>query len=338
MTLIKFLPATCAILALAGCGTSKSEAPAASTPPAEVTTASGATPSTEAPASEEATKSSPAVEAPPAAAPVDATATTVEAVSNPTPRATATERLTDQEVKTLLERIEKERSAFEAALDPKLKNSTMKGDRGEVKTNEFFDDMQDQLKRTRDRFSSDYSASSEVLALLQLTTRLNAWVSSQPAEFKGSSEWRMLATDVRRLAGAYNSPLLSGRQPGVGVQARRINDAELVTAAANIEKNMDPFRKAYDSALAANSGLTTVSRQTAIQTVDTMGSGARTLRTALEKKQKGIAEANALLKGSAAMASATLKLPPDSSAAATWTPIREDLAKVALGYEITPLR
>ena len=340
MTLIKFLPATCAVLALAACGTSKSEAPAASTPPAEVAAASGATPSTEAPASDEGPKSSLSVEATPATAgaAVDPTATTVQDANNSTPRATASQRLTDQEVKTLLERIEKERSAFEAALDDKLKNSTIKGQRGEVKTNEFFDDLQDQLKRTRDRFSSDYSASSEVLALLQLTTRLNTWVSSQPAEFKGSSEWRMLATDVRRLAAAYNSALLSTRQPGAGAQARRINDAELVTVAANIDKNMDPFRKVYERALAANTSLTPANRQTAIQNVEAMGSGARTLHAALENKQKGIAEANALLKRSAVMASATLKLPPDSSAAASWTPIREDLAKVALGYEITPLQ
>ena len=52
---------------------------------------------------------------------------------------TARERLTDQEVAALLERIEKKRSAFEAALDDKLKNSTIKGERGEVNTNEFFD-------------------------------------------------------------------------------------------------------------------------------------------------------------------------------------------------------
>ena len=97
------------------------------------------------------------------------------------------------------------------------------------------------------------------------------------------------------------------RPRALGAQARRLNDAELVTAAANVEKNMDAFRSAYDSALAANTNLTPASRQTAIQNVDAMKNSARALHAALGKKQKGITEANALLKESAGMIDATLK-------------------------------
>jgi len=106
----------------------------------------------------------------------------------------------------------------------------------------------------------------------------------------------------------------------------------------NVEKHMDAFRSAYDGALSANTSLTPESRQTAIQNVDAMKASARALHTALEKKQKGVAEANALLKGSGAMIDATLKLPASSSAAAAWTPVREELSKVALGYEVAVSR
>ena len=148
----------------------------------------------------------------------------------------------------------------------------------------------------------------------------------------------MLATDLRRLASAYNSALLRPGQPALGAQARRLNDAELVTVAANIEKSMDAFRNAYDGALAANTNLTPASRQTAIQNVDAMKNSARALNAALGKKQKGVAEANALLKESAGMIDATLKLPPNSSAASAWAPVREELSKVALAYQVSPSR
>ena len=121
-------------------------------------------------------------------------------------------------------------------------------------------------------------------------------------------------------------------------EAGRLNDAELVTAAANVEKNMDAFRNAYDSALAANTNLTPASRQSAIHNVDAMKNSARALHAALGKQQKGITEANALLKESAGMVDATLKLPPNSSAMAAWAPVREELSKVALAYEVTPSR
>ncbi len=338
MTLSRLLAAAFSILALAGCGTTESSAPAGGTPPAET---ADAKPATEAPppASDEALKSPPpsdkadAKDAEPA--PV-ATAQTpnIKEASGPLPIA-ARERLTDEEVRALLESVEKKRAAFEAALDEKLKNTTIKGARGEVNTNEFFDDLQDQVRRARERFSPNYSASSEVLSLLQFATRLDAWASTQPAGFQGSREWGALAADFRRLSAAYNSSLLRPGQKALGDQARRLNDAELVTVAATVEKNMDAFRNAYDSALAANTNLTPASRKTAIQNVDAMKNSARALNTALGKEQKGIAEANALLKGSAVMIDTTLQLPPNSSAAKAWAPVREELTKVALAYEAT---
>src|SRR6188472_4328695 len=145
MTIIRFLAATCSVLALAGCGTSQSSPPAESKP-ADVTAASPPPPATDAvpPINEEVSKtpsSADTVSIENAGVDVVAgpeTLSITSVSSPPSPLATATERLTDQEIKALLGRIENGRAAFEAALDDKLKNSTIKGDRGEDKTNEFF--------------------------------------------------------------------------------------------------------------------------------------------------------------------------------------------------------
>ena len=259
-------------------------------------------------------------------------------VSIPRP-ASAIDRLTDQDVKKLFETIEHNRSDFEAALDDKLKNSTIKSERGEVNANEFFDDFQDQVKRTQERFENDYSASSEVLSLLQYATRIEGWASTQPAGFKGSKEWGELDTNLRRLAAAYNTTLpLSSAQGLGGGQARRINDAELVTAAASLEKKIDGFKTAYDSALAANTKITPEMRQTAIQQVDAMKNNAKALNAALGNKQKGVPEAGALLKSSALIIDTASKLPSGSPATTAWTPLGSDLVTVASAYEVTPPR
>jgi len=257
-----------------------------------------------------------------------------------TPLLAATARLTDQEVKALLDRIETDRSNFEGALDDKLKNTTIKAERGEVKTNEFFDDLEDQVQRARDRFNSDYSASSEVISLLQYAVRLHAWTSTQPAGFGGSKEWGVLETDLRRLAAAYNTTLPAPGQQGTGTiaQAKRVNDAELVTAAANVEKKIDAFRAAYNTALNANTSLTPDMRQKAILQVDAMKTQAGALNAALAKKQKGLAEADALLNGTMAIADTTSKMPPNSTVAGAWKPLGDDLRLVALAYEVTPSR
>ena len=252
--------------------------------------------------------------------------------------ASAAARLSDQEVKALLGSIENKRSAFEGSLDDTLKNSTIKTPRGEIKTNEFFDDLQDQVTRTRERFDSDYSASSEVISLLQYASRLDTWATSQPAGFRGSQQWTALAADFRRLAAAYNTTLLGIVQQGGSDQARRVNDAELKTTAANIDKNLEGFQKAYAGALTANAALTPENRQSAITNVDAMKASAKALATAVDKKEKGEVEADALMKANSAMIATTLKLPPDAAANAAWTPVRNDLVKIALAYEATPSR
>ncbi len=250
-------------------------------------------------------------------------------LSLPLPAAAAL-RLTNQEVKALFDKIEQDRSGFEAALDEKLKDSTIKGARGEVKVNAFFDDLQDQVQRVRDRFKDDYSASSEVASLLDYSGRLQQWASAQPAGFKGSTEWGALATDLQRLAAAYNTML---PMPATGT-ARRFNDAELVAAAANVEKLIDPYRTAYDGTLTANTSLTPEMRKQAIGQVDMLKSQAKALNAALANKQKGEAEADALLKQAFVIIEAMSKLSLGQATTAAWTSLRAELGKVAWAYEV----
>ena len=225
--------------------------------------------------------------------------------------ALAADRLTDKEIKELLASIEKDRSTFEAALDVKLKNTVISGPRGEVKTNEFFDDLQDQVTRARDRFTDEYSASSEALALLDYTSRLDRWVKSQPSGFQGSSEWKPFASDLGRLATAYNTTFPI---PANGI-ARRINDAELVTAAAEVEKLCDPFRSQLDASLTANKSLSSEARQSNMQQVDKLKSDAHALNQTLANKEKGIPQAGALIKQALLVIQANSKYPLSSAAA-----------------------
>src|SRR4029450_6649176 len=151
----------------------------------------------------------------------------------------AADRLNDEDVQKLLQSIEQNRSKFEGALDGELKNTTLRGPRGEVKTNAFFDDLQDQITRARERFASDYSSSSEVVTLLDYTSRLDPWVHGEATRFKGSAEYVPFAADLRRLASAYNTTF---PQPANGT-ARRINDNELVTPAGTFERHLAPHTK-----------------------------------------------------------------------------------------------
>ncbi len=241
-----------------------------------------------------------------------------------------TERLTDKEVEDLMGNIESGRSAFEAALDTTQKNSVLKGPRGEVDTNQFLDDLQDQVSRTQGRFKSDYSASSEVVSLLQYSTRLDRWVKSQPPGFKGSAEWGPFAESLSQLAKAYNTTMPMPENDG----ARRFNDAELKAAAAEVEQLCDPYRAELEKSVNADKSLTAQARQSTLQQVDMLKSNAHALNESLANGQKGEAEADALIKQALVATNTVAKTKISSGASAAWTPLRGALGKVAWSYEV----
>jgi hypothetical protein len=245
----------------------------------------------------------------------------------------AADRLNDEDLQKLLQSIEQNRSKFEGALDDELKNSTLRGPRGEVKTNEFFDDLQDQVNRARERFSSDYSASSEIVALLDYTSRLDTWVKGQSTTFKGSAEYAPFAADLRRLASAYNTTF---PQPA-NATARRINDAELLAAAANVEKYIDPFKKEFDATLTSpnNQQIVGTSGQVAAGRVDTLKANAHALHARLADKQKGIEEAQALITQALSLAHDLPRYSLTPGATSAWIPLRAELGRVAEGYEMS---
>jgi hypothetical protein len=56
----------------------------------------------------------------------------------------------------------------------------------------------------------------------------------------------------------------------------------------------------------------------------------------LSDKKEGVPEADALLQETRGIIDTASKLPPSSPATVSWTPLRDDLAIIALAYEVTP--
>ena len=136
--------------------------------------------------------------------------------------AVSADRLPDKDVMALIERIDNERDRFEDQLDGKIKDSIIRGE-GEVHVGRFLDDLQANVGRLKSRFTSDYSASAEVTTVLRQGTDIQRFMSKQPPDLDGASEWTRLASSLGELAKVYATtfPLPEGQQ------ARRFNDGEV---------------------------------------------------------------------------------------------------------------
>lgn len=151
------------------------------------------------------------------------------------------QRLTDKDVKSLLEAVDKARDRFEDQLDGKLKSQILRLPSGEVDVSRFLDDLQENTGRLKERFTPEYAASAEVAAILRQGTAVAAFMKQHPG-IKGSSEWDRMASELGRLAGAYGAKFpLEGDAP-----VRRINDGEAAAAAEQVAEQANGFKDAVN--------------------------------------------------------------------------------------------
>ena len=152
------------------------------------------------------------------------------------------ERLSDKDVKTLIDQVDEGRDKFEGNLDGKFKGSIVRGPNGETKVEAALQDYQDNTQKLKDRFTPDYAASAEVATVLKQSTAIDTYMQGSPSAMNGRSEWDRQAANLKHLAEAYGTtfPLPDG------ASVRRMNDKETVTTAAAIATAANRFKSDLD--------------------------------------------------------------------------------------------
>lgn len=155
--------------------------------------------------------------------------------------AQAPERLSDREVKKLIEHVWDARDSFEGNLDDSVKESMMKTATTDAKVLAVLQDLQDNAGKLRDRFKPDYAAGAEVETLLKQATMIGA-AMDRASITKGRSQWDELAASLKSLAAVYGTtfPLPDG------ASVRRLNDGETAAAAATVASSADQIKKQID--------------------------------------------------------------------------------------------
>jgi uncharacterized phage infection (PIP) family protein YhgE len=197
------------------------------------------------------------------------------------------ERLSDKDVREVIDAVDHSRDRFEDQLDGKIKDSIVRGPRGEVRVEAYLQDLQDNVKKLKERFSKTYSGSAEASTLLQQASRIHTYLKSQPGEIKGGSEWDRLAIDLNRLADAYNTTFPLKEDAAV----RRINDAEAASNAEALAKQADTVKSAIDR----ESALTKDDRRAFKHDLDEVKQQAKTVKERASDSKPATAEARQLV-------------------------------------------
>lgn len=197
------------------------------------------------------------------------------------------DRMTDKDVKALLEAVDNGRDRFEDQLDGKLKGSIVRGPAGEVNVGKFLDDLQENTGNLKDRYTEKYAASAEAATVLRQGSTIQRFMTQQQPGFKGASEWEHLASTLTRLAAAYGTTFPTAQDAPV----RRINDTEAAVAADEIAKQADQFKNAVNK----EKTLAKPAKDALKADADVVKNTAKTLKSRLSDSKPSTAEARDLL-------------------------------------------
>jgi hypothetical protein len=205
--------------------------------------------------------------------------------------ARSADRLTDKDVKSLVERIDDGRDRFEGALDDKLKNGILRGASGEVNVKNFLNDFQESIDRLKERLKPEYAASAEVGTVLRQATQISNFFRQQPAGTRGESEWNRLSSDLKALATAYGADFPLAENATV----RRIGDRELAASADEVAKAADRVKQTLDNELKKDKTIDKAQRESIVGEADQLAKDAKVLRDRVKDGDPSSAEAERLL-------------------------------------------
>ncbi len=212
------------------------------------------------------------------------------------------ERLSDKQVKAIIDEVDTGRDKFEGNLDGSFKGSTLRGPNGEAKVSGALQDYQDGTKKLQHRFTPDYSASAEVATVLKQSFQIDTFMKSPAAPANGRLEWDRQTGNLKRLADAYGTtfPLPDG------ATVRRVNDTEAAASAGAVVTQAEQVKRAVD----ADKTLAKPDQKALKTDVEAVIKQAKSLQSRLKDGQPSAADAKALRDKVAALTANGRQLPP----------------------------
>lgn len=216
--------------------------------------------------------------------------------------AQSVDRLSDKDVKEVIENVDAARDRFEDQLDGKVKNAVYRGTAGEMNVKDALEDFQKDLDKLKERYTGTYAASAEVAAVLRRANALGTVMKAQPTGSKGTSEFDRLSMELRRLAGAYNAEFPLADNASV----RRIGDGEAAAAAGAMAKQAEQVKDVVSD----DKAMAKADREALKADVDQVIKQAKLVQSRIKDSKPASAEARALGEKVTALTHGRHQLPP----------------------------
>ena len=243
--------------------------------------------------------------------------------------ASGAERLTDEQVKKLIEDIEVGYETWKKDLEKQdLDDAVITSAERTVKVKDFLKDFGKAIDVLKDRFESDHAASLEALALLRYGSDVE--LRNRRQSLTPGSAWTALGSKLQALAQAYGAgwPIES-----MNVQAARLNDDELAAKVAGMENAAKQLQGDAEKAAKANKAIDKAARESLKGDIKGVGLKARDVRARLKDDRPASVEVGQLFTQTTKVKETLAKLSLPSTGGA-WPAIDTANAALARAYSL----
>jgi hypothetical protein len=224
---------------------------------------------------------------------------------------------------------------FVDKMDPQLRRSVIKNERGEVDVKAFLDDLRKSSDAMKGRFEPPrYSANTEVLAFLRQSRRLDDAVARNPGRSGADPAWALVKPELTKLAAAYG--IEYSTDPAGWTAATRTSDDDVKAALKRLEKNTDGLRKELEKDVKKDKSIQPAARATAVAPAAGLAATAKQASSSFENGQDVSPLVGKLLVSGHEVESLVAGRKLAAPATTMWSGVSDDLGKIAKAYGVVP--
>jgi hypothetical protein len=244
--------------------------------------------------------------------------------------AAGAERLTDQQVKKLIEDIDEGYKTWKRDLEKQnLDDAVITSAERTVKVKDFLKDFDKAIETFEGRFGSDYAASPEALTLLRRGS--DVALRNKRQNLTPSSAWSALAAKLDALAHAYG---IGFPVESMNVLAARLNDGELAAKVERLDASAKQLQKDTEKAAKANKSIDKATRESLKGSIEQLQEKSKDVRARLKEDRPASVEVGQLFSETARVKETIAKLSLSNAAAPGLKGIDDANAALARAFEL----
>ena len=248
-----------------------------------------------------------------------------------------TNRVTDRQVSSIVQRLERSTNRFRGSLNLALVNGRIDQTRPQNDINSFEPAFSDAVDQYRDQFTRRQAGEADVQNILRKASLVNGFMSRNRLNLRVQNDWAAVRTDLNALASAYGlswqwNQTLAPQSPN---QLSGLSDSELNQLIRRIETGGDSFRSSLTAAFERNRNYKTQSEGNINVAVNNLKNATSQLRSQFNARQSVADYVPRVLDHAASIDTYMRNNRLTTQAQNDWSTLHGDLDKLGAAFNVS---